>query len=125
MPRIDVSPTGCFTVNDYVILDDSGKTPDYVHVDLLTDTLSIQISDVTLTGQTVHLTLKAVLNDSLKTQLDFNGSNKVVIEIFSSVNTNSCSETKLIPSSIANIFAEVGQQIQVIFKEFSDTVSKD
>ena len=75
LPRISLTPDGCFDVSDFQVVDDKSKTPEYVEFkmssskmdfDSIGDSMEIYIEDSELSGKEVKLTLIAIANDSKK-----------------------------------------------------------
>ena len=119
LPVIDFTPSTCFSVVDYKIVDSTGITPDYAT--LSGSTLSLTIDSPALLGS-LELTLIAIVNDPASTQLTFDGSNKLVLSVL-----NSCATSKVIPTELEDMEVRAGQinPIYQSFKGFTDSLSED
>ena len=74
---------------------------------MASSTLVVQTDDSALFG--IHeLTLTAVVNDSVGSQLSFNGENELVVNIF-----NTCAATKIIPEELEDMTVRAGQEVPI------------
>ena len=81
LPEIEFNPVDCFTVVDYLVIDESGEIPNYVSIYMSSSTFIIYITDPDMGGKTVKLHFTAIVNDKTSSTLEFEDENELRIEI--------------------------------------------
>ena len=95
LPTVQLTPSACFTVSTYKIVNSLGNVPNWAKIE--NGKLVIQMDDPSLFGSH-ELTLTAVINDSVSTNLSFNGKNKITIDAF-----GACAATEVVPADFEDI----------------------
>ena len=95
LPTVQLAPSDCFTISTYTIVDGLGNVPDFAKIE--NNKLVVQIDDPSLFGSH-ELTLTAVVNDSVSTNLVFNGLNKITIDAI-----GACALTEVVPADFEDI----------------------
>ena len=95
LPTVQLTPSACFAVSTYNIVNSLGNVPNWAKVE--NGKLVVQMDDPSLFGSH-ELTLTAVVNDSVGTNLSFNGQNKITIDAI-----GACAATEVVPADFEDI----------------------